>query len=150
MHWNSTQLKHNCCLMPHLVQSINFNTSYCIKINIWYLQRGRSRAMVRLKFPPNLEGSWLAKSGRGKCVISHTFTPSRITTVSFTSLRDFKLGLISRLALKSLTLLAHYKLVSPSTAIQLESCGRSQFIVPELVLSVFHLNCQSCDDLLRD
>jgi hypothetical protein len=29
------------------------------------------------------------------------------------------------------------KLVSPLTAIQLESCGRSQFVDPELVLSVF-------------
>ena len=102
------------------------------------------------KDPPNLERSWLAKSGRGKCVISHTFTPSRITTVSFTSPRDFKLSLISRKAFNLLTLLALYKLVSPLTAIQLESCGRSQFIDPELVLSVFHLNCQSCDDHLND
>ena len=150
MHWNSTQLKHNCCLMPHLVQSINFNTSYCIKINIWYLKRGRSRAMVLLRFPPNLERSWLAKSGRGKCVISHTFTPSRITTVAFTSLSDFKQSLIPLLAFKLLTLLALCKLISPLTRIQLESCGRSQFVDPELVLSVFHLNCRSCDDSLSN
>ena len=83
-------------------------------------------------------------------MISHTFTPSRITTVSFTSLRDFKLGLISHLAFNLLTLLALCKLILPLTAIQLESCGRPQFIDPELVLSVFHLNCQSRDDLLRD
>ena len=93
------------------------------------------------QIPPKLERSWLAKSRRGKCVISHTFTPSRITTVSFSSLRDFKLGLISHQAFNLLTLLALCKLISPFTAIQLESCGRSQFVDPELVLSVFHLNC---------
>ena len=93
------------------------------------------------QIPPILERSWLAISRRGKCVISHTFTPSRITTVSFSSLRDFKLSSIPRQALNLLTLLALCKLVSPLTAIQLESCGRSQFVDPELVLSVFHLNC---------
>ena len=93
------------------------------------------------QIPPILERSWLATSRRGKCVISHTFTPSRITTVSFSSLRDFKLSSIPRQALNLLTLLALCKLVSPLTAIQLESCGRSQFVDPELVLSVFHLNC---------
>ena len=93
------------------------------------------------QIPPILERSWLAKNRRGKCVISHTLTPSRITTVSFSSLRDFKLSSIPRQALNLLTLLALCKLVSPLTAIQLESCGRSQFVDPELVLSVFHLNC---------
>ena len=101
------------------------------------------------QIPPILERSWLAKNRRGKCVISHTFTPSRITTVSFSSLRDFKLSLISRQALNLLTLLALCKLFSPLTAIQLESCGRSQFVDPELVLSVFHLNCRSFDDFQK-
>ena len=90
------------------------------------------------------------KRKRGKCVISHTLTPSRITTVSFSSLRDFKLSLISRWAFNPLTLLALCKLTSPLTAIQLESCGRSQFNDPELVLSVFHLNCRPCDDPLSN
>ena len=47
-------------------------------------------------------------------------------------------------------MLAHFNSDLPFTATQLESCGRSQFIDPELVLSVFHLDCQSCDDLLSD
>ena len=47
-------------------------------------------------------------------------------------------------------MLAHFNYNLPFTAIQLESCGRSQFIDPELVLSVFHLDCQSCDDILSD
>ena len=47
-------------------------------------------------------------------------------------------------------MLAHFNSNLPFTAIQLESCGRSQFIDPELVLSVFHLDCQSCDDILSD
>ena len=45
-----------------------------------------------LDIPPNLERSWLAKSGRGKHLISQTFTPSRITTVSFSSLLEFNLS----------------------------------------------------------
>ena len=47
-------------------------------------------------------------------------------------------------------MLAHFNSNLSFTAIQLESCGRSQFIDPELVLSVFHLDFQSCDDYLSD
>ena len=107
---------------------------------IWYINKNTEVGFDRDSY----------KTERGKCVISHTFTPSRITTVSFSSLRDFKLSLISRWAFNLLTLLALCKLISPLTAIQLESCGRSQFVDPELVLSVFHLNCRSCDDPLSN
>ena len=56
---------------------------------------------------PHLEKPRLAKRRRGKCVISQTFTPSQITTVSFSSLRNVNLSLTLRWALPVLMMLAH-------------------------------------------